>query len=91
MSNTTETLTKKLHARADRRLEGEIKTWLAAMPKTRELFGLHNIPCGGSHLSAALYAVEQSLIAHLTPRYHECEVTEFLAQVNTLQDVLDNQ
>jgi hypothetical protein len=90
MSNPTETLTAKLHARSDRRLEAELSAWLDAMPPVG--YCPHNIPCGnGANLAAVLYMVKESVTRHLAPIRRGEEVSSFMAQVNLLQDVLDNK
>ena len=92
MNNTTETLTTKLHERSDRQLGNDIAAWLAAMPTLGGGFTPHHVPCGGArNLSSALYELQEALKAQLTPFRRDAEVTAFLAQVNTLQDVLDSQ
>ena len=91
MNHSTETLTAKLHARSDRRLEAEIAKWLNDMPALGGI-GQHHIPCvNGSNLGSVLCAVKESLTSHLVPIRRNAEVVAFLDQVNSLQDVLDNK
>lgn len=92
MSNTTETLTTKLHARADRQLEDRIRAWIAAVPMPPGGYHSHQIPGVASRtLWDLLSDVRGALMAFSIPHCRDAEVTAFLAQVNVLQDVLDNQ
>ena len=92
MNNTTETLTKKLHERSDRQLKDRIQAWSDAMPMPPGGYNPHHIQVGGSrNLANLLYDVREALITFSIPHCRDAEVTAFLAQVNVLQDVLDNQ
>lgn len=91
MNHSTETLTARLHARADRRLEAEVAKWLNEMPSQGGI-GAHSVPCGnGADLHTVLWAVRTAIISHLTPIRRDAEVAVFLDQVDSLQDVLDNK
>ena len=92
MNNTTETLTTKLHERSDRQLDDKIRAWIAAVPMPPGGYNSHGIPVGESRtLSNLLSDVRLALMAFSIPHCRDAEVTAFLAQVNALQDDLDNQ